>query len=344
MANELPTKGTTRRSILGKGAFATGAAFAVAGMPNYRAFAQDTAAEGRIKQILDRGKILIGTGSTNPPWHFEDENGKLVGFDIEMCKILAGGLFGLDQAQILSDEEPRNYIEFVVHEADARIPDLLSDKVDINFQFMTVTASRALQVAFHHPVLSRRRDAASCPADSEYNSLGRTSRQGREHRDSGQRHRRRYDPSGRPRRERRAIRFCRRLGRSTRFWPCRRHRHRPLHWPVAVAQNPESTRPLRKAGMPRRMRHRSSRATRYGSISSMWCCMRQWSGSTSRSTSRRSRPTSARILLRRQLASQSNSSRARSGSYGCGGQLTRSYPCDQVSRHDLRSALGIHHR
>ena len=162
MANEQPTRGTSRRSILGKGAFATGAALAVAGMPNYRAFAQDTAADGRIKQILDRGKVLIGTGSTNPPWHFEDENGKLVGFDIEMAKILAGGLFGLDQAQILGDEEPRKYIEFVVHEADARIPDLLADKVDINFQFMTVTANRATAGWVHHPVLPRRRRRCCC--------------------------------------------------------------------------------------------------------------------------------------------------------------------------------------
>ena len=170
MANDQPMRSTSRRSILGKGAFATGAALAVAGMPSYRAFAQDTAAEGRIKQILDRGKVLIGTGSTNPPWHFEDENGKLVGFDIEMSKILAGGLFGLDQAQILGDEEPRNYIEFVVHEADARIPDLLADKVDINFQFMTVTANRGLQVAFTIPYY-REGVTLLLPADSEFNSL-----------------------------------------------------------------------------------------------------------------------------------------------------------------------------
>ena len=88
-----------------------------------------------------------------------------------MSKLLAGGIFGLDQQQILDGEEPRKYIDFVVHEADARIPDLLSDKVDINFQFMTVlTAARALQVAFTIPYY-REGVTLLLPADSEYTSL-----------------------------------------------------------------------------------------------------------------------------------------------------------------------------
>ena len=33
--------------------------------------------------------------STNPPWHYEDADGQLVGFDIEMAKLLARGLFDL---------------------------------------------------------------------------------------------------------------------------------------------------------------------------------------------------------------------------------------------------------
>ena len=160
---------TTRRSLLGRGALLGGAAAAVAA-PSYRALAQDATSESLLGRILDRGKVVIGTGSTNPPWHFEDEDGKLVGFDIEMSKLLAGGLFGLDQAQILADEEPRSFIEFVVHEADARIPDLLSDKVDINFQFMTVTPARALQVAFTIPYY-REGVTLLLPADSEFNSL-----------------------------------------------------------------------------------------------------------------------------------------------------------------------------
>lgn len=160
---------TSRRSLISRGALIGGAAAAVS-LPNLHAMAQDATSDSLLGKILDRGKVVIGTGSTNPPWHFEDENGNLVGFDITLATILAGGIFGLDQEQVKAGEEPRKYIEFVVHEADARIPDLLSDKVDINFQFMTITASRALQVAFTVPYY-REGVSLLLPADSEFNSL-----------------------------------------------------------------------------------------------------------------------------------------------------------------------------
>jgi polar amino acid transport system substrate-binding protein len=167
---------TSRRNLISRGALIGGAAAAVS-LPSLHAMAQDATSDSLLGRILDRGKIIVGTGSTNPPWHFEDEDGQLVGFDISLAMLLAGGIFGLDQEQILGGEEPRNYIEFVVHEADARIPDLLSDKVDINFQFMTVTAARALQVAFTVPYY-REGVTLLLPADSEYNSLAEMQDQG----------------------------------------------------------------------------------------------------------------------------------------------------------------------
>lgn len=162
---------SSRRSLLRGGAALSGAAVAAGGVPAYRALAQDAPSDSRLSQILDRGTVLVGTGSTNPPWHFEDENGNLVGFDIEMARLLAGGLFGLEPDQLIADAEAgREFIEFVVHESDARIADLLSDKVDINFQFMTVTAGRAQQVAFTIPYY-REGVTILLPADSEFNSL-----------------------------------------------------------------------------------------------------------------------------------------------------------------------------
>ena len=46
-----------------------------------------------LRTVLDRGKLIVGTGSTNAPWHFENEKGELVGMDITMAQILAKGLF-----------------------------------------------------------------------------------------------------------------------------------------------------------------------------------------------------------------------------------------------------------
>jgi len=93
-----------------------------------------------------------------------------------MAKILAGGLFGLNHEQIQAGES-LNHIEFVVHESDARIPDLLTDKVDINFQFMTVTPARALQVDFTLPYY-REGVTLLLPADSEFTSLADMQGQG----------------------------------------------------------------------------------------------------------------------------------------------------------------------
>jgi polar amino acid transport system substrate-binding protein len=88
-----------------------------------------------LDQILARGKLIVGTGSTNAPWHFKDEQGNLAGFDIDIAKMIAMGLF----------KDPTK-IEFVEQSSDARIPNVTTGKVDITCQFMTVTAERAQQV------------------------------------------------------------------------------------------------------------------------------------------------------------------------------------------------------
>jgi polar amino acid transport system substrate-binding protein len=101
-----------------------------------------TAQQGtsKLQEVLNRGTLLVGTGSTNPPWHFEDDKGDLVGFDVEMARIVAKGLFG-----------DASKVEFTREASDARIPNLQTNQVDIVFQFMTVTAQRAQVVEFSIP-------------------------------------------------------------------------------------------------------------------------------------------------------------------------------------------------
>jgi len=94
----------------------------------------------KLNEILDRGYLVLGTGSTNAPWHFKDENGELVGFDVDMGRIVAKALF----------DDP-DKIKFVNQSGDARIPNLVTNKVDLACQFMTVTGSRAQQVEFTVP-------------------------------------------------------------------------------------------------------------------------------------------------------------------------------------------------
>jgi polar amino acid transport system substrate-binding protein len=104
------------------------------------AFAATAANAGKLEDVLARGKLIVGTGSTNAPWHFKGADDTLQGFDIDVAKIIAKALF--------ADPEK---VEFVNQASDARIPNITTGKVDITCQFMTVTGERAQQVNFTVP-------------------------------------------------------------------------------------------------------------------------------------------------------------------------------------------------
>lgn len=127
-----------RRDFLKFGAVAAGAAaLATAGT---REAAAQAAATSTLRTVLDRGKLIVGTGSTNAPWHFEDDKGQLTGMDIAVAHILARGLF----------DDPTK-VEFVKQDPAARIPNITTGKVDAVIQFMTVSPARAQLVNFSRP-------------------------------------------------------------------------------------------------------------------------------------------------------------------------------------------------
>ncbi len=131
-------KQTQRRDMLSLGA--AGAVVAAGSLLNpHRAAAQATSTS-LLRTVLDRGRLIVGTGSTNPPWHFEDDSGKLTGMDIAMARILAKGLF---------DDETK--VDFVRQDPAARVPNITTGKVDVVVQFMTISAARAQLVAFSRP-------------------------------------------------------------------------------------------------------------------------------------------------------------------------------------------------
>lgn len=131
--------GTQRRNLLGLGGAGLVAAVAGSVLDARQAAAQAVPAS-LLRTVLDRGHLIVGTGSTNPPWHFEDDKGQLTGMDIAMARILAKGLF---------DDVTK--VEFVRQEANARIPNITTGKVDVTIQFMTISPARAQIVAFSRP-------------------------------------------------------------------------------------------------------------------------------------------------------------------------------------------------
>ena len=83
--------------------------------------------KSRLDEILARGKVIVGVTSEGPPFGFVDDKGELVGFDIDIARLIAKGLLG-DQ----------NKIEFVKQGSAARWPNVQSGKVDFGIQITTI--------------------------------------------------------------------------------------------------------------------------------------------------------------------------------------------------------------
>ncbi len=137
------TTHTERRDFLRLGAFGLAGGALLAGataIPSAKEAAAQAASGSKLREVLDRGHLIVGTGSTNAPWHFENDKGELVGMDIAMAQILAKGLFA----------DPTK-VEFVRQDPAARIPNINTNKVDITIQFMTMSADRSQLVNFSRP-------------------------------------------------------------------------------------------------------------------------------------------------------------------------------------------------
>lgn len=120
---------------LGAGALAAGA---VAATTPARAQA---AGESALKRILDRGHLIVGTRSTTIGFGFKDAKGDLVGFDIDLAREFAKGLF----------KDP-NKVQFEVFPGGAeRVPALVSNRVDIVVSQFSVFESRAQVIEFSLP-------------------------------------------------------------------------------------------------------------------------------------------------------------------------------------------------
>ena len=94
--------------------------------------------ESKVDEVLDRGYLIMGTTSAAPPFGFIDKKtGELVGFDIDIGKLLAKAIF--------KDETK---IEFVKQSFEARWASVQTGKVDFGIQVTTIYPERALKVAF----------------------------------------------------------------------------------------------------------------------------------------------------------------------------------------------------
>jgi polar amino acid transport system substrate-binding protein len=115
-------------------------AFAFAGLLTVASAAR--AQESQLDVVLKRDKLIVGTYSTSPPLAYVDDDGELVGFEIDMAHEIAKDLLG----------DP-NKVEFVVVQSDGRFPAALSGKIDLGLCSTTITGDRAVRIAFTRPYL-----------------------------------------------------------------------------------------------------------------------------------------------------------------------------------------------
>jgi polar amino acid transport system substrate-binding protein len=95
------------------------------------------AQESRLNTVLKRGEVIIGTTSAAPPFGFVDEKGELVGFDIDIGRLVAKALF----------DDPAK-AKFVPQSFEARWASVQSGKVDFGIMSTTIYPDRLRKVAF----------------------------------------------------------------------------------------------------------------------------------------------------------------------------------------------------
>ncbi|MTJ49859.1 LamG-like jellyroll fold domain-containing protein [Dolichospermum sp. UHCC 0259] len=87
-----------------------------------------------LNDILQRGKLIVGTSGDNAGFSFRNENNDLVGFDVDLGKALAAALFGDSEA-----------IEFVEQNNLERFTNVANGIVDISAQSATNNLVRDIQ-------------------------------------------------------------------------------------------------------------------------------------------------------------------------------------------------------
>ena len=117
--------------------------------------------------IEQKGKIVVGVRDDASPFGFRDKNGVLVGYDIDLARILAQNILGNSSA-----------VEFVPVTASNRIMKLNSGEVDCLIAAMSITNQRQQILDFSMPyymagqaILVRSTSKATSLRDFEGNKL-----------------------------------------------------------------------------------------------------------------------------------------------------------------------------
>lgn len=103
-------------------------------------FVSSFGADKSLEKVKDKGYFIVGLDATFAPMGYRDENGEIVGFDVDLAREVAKRM-GVE-------------VQFKSCEWDAIIFDLRSKNIDMVWNGMTITPAREKQVAFTKSYLS----------------------------------------------------------------------------------------------------------------------------------------------------------------------------------------------
>jgi polar amino acid transport system substrate-binding protein len=146
-----------RRDLFAATAAPLGAGVVAAALVKPAVAQTQVAADSGLHRILSRGKINVGTRSTTIGFGFKDDKGELTGFDIELSREVARGLF----------DDPSKVDFEIFPGGGERIPALVAGRVDIVISQFSVFESRAQSVEFSLPYCNSD-FSAIVRADSPY--------------------------------------------------------------------------------------------------------------------------------------------------------------------------------
>ena len=124
-------------------------------------------ADTLLDQIKTRGTLVVGLEGTYPPFNYQDENGQLAGFEIDLANAVAGKL------GIKADFQPTKW--------DGILAALEAQRFDVIINQVTITPERQQKYDFSEPytvsgtqIITRAGDEAkiSKPADLAGKSVG----------------------------------------------------------------------------------------------------------------------------------------------------------------------------
>jgi polar amino acid transport system substrate-binding protein len=96
-------------------------------------------AQNRLNEILKRGEIKIGMSGNQPPFSMKAKSGDLIGYEVDIAKILAESM----NVKLKIEQLPFGEL----------LPALKEGKVDLVMSGMTMTPKRNLQAAFVGPYI-----------------------------------------------------------------------------------------------------------------------------------------------------------------------------------------------